>query len=75
MKYPAYAVVFCGYAFDVFVNWCYSAPFWEFPRDWDETVSMRLARYAQEGTPKRKAVAKFIGHILNFTDPGHIPGA
>jgi len=76
MKYPAFAVVFALYCLDIFVNWCYTVPFGELPRDWNETVSMRLARYVKDDTsPKRQTAAKFIGHVLNWTDPGHIPGA
>ena len=76
MKYPAYAVVYSFIVADVFYNWLLSLPFWELPKDWKETTSMRLARYAGDITdPYRRGVALILGRMLNIIDPGHIPGA
>jgi len=76
MKYPAYAVVYSFISADIFYNWVISLPFLELPRDWKETTSMRLARYVQDSTqPKRQFMARMLGKLLNWVDPGHIPGA
>lgn len=76
LKYPAIACVYMFVGADIFYNWLISLPFWEMPRGWLETTSMRLARYVQDDTnPKRQFAAKVLGWLLNLVDPGHIPGS
>ena len=75
-KYPAFVYVGLFYIADIAYNWVSTFVYFELPREWNETTSMRFDRYAGDPTsPKRQFVAKILGHILNFIDRGHIPNA
>jgi hypothetical protein len=76
MKYFALVFVLAFILADITYNYMLSLPFWELPKSLKETTSDRIDRYAGDFTqPIRCFLAKVLGRIMNFFDPGHIPNA